>query len=180
MKNQPKVSLIVPVYNAEKWLPVSFRSFEGQTYSNTEWVLVDDGSIDGSAALCSKWCSVDSKKRRFVRKTNGGASSARNVGLDAATGDYVLFWDSDDEQDPKAIEKMVRGLPSANGVAVCAIRRVLSDGSWCDIFTCKYHVVEPDAAIGEWLVGGGSLRVPTRSLCQGNCSSITALDSRRV
>lgn len=72
MKNQPKVSLIVPVYNAEKWLPVSFRSFEGQTYSNTEWVLVDDGSVDGSAALCSKWCSVDSKKRRFVRKTNGG------------------------------------------------------------------------------------------------------------
>ena len=153
MKNQPKVSLIVPVYNAEKWLPVSFRSFEGQTYSNTEWVLVDDGSVDGSAALCSKWCSVDSKKRRFVRKTNGGASSARNVGLDAATGDYVLFWDSDDEQDPKAIEKMVRGLPSANGVAVCAIRRVLPDGSWCDIFTCKYHVVEPDAAIGEWLGG---------------------------
>lgn len=71
MKNQPKVSLIVPVYNAEKWLPVSFRSFEGQTYSNTEWVLVDDGSVDGSAALCSKWCSVDPKKRRFVRKTNG-------------------------------------------------------------------------------------------------------------
>lgn len=96
-------------------------------------MLVDDGSVDGSAALCSKWCSVDSKKRRFVRKTNGGASSARNVGLDAATGDYVLFWDSDDEQDPKAIEKMVRGLPSANGVAVCAIRRVLPDGSWCDI-----------------------------------------------
>jgi len=121
--------LIVLVYNAEKWLPVSFRSFEGQTYSNAEWVLVDDGSVDGSAALCSKWCSVDPKKRRFVRKTNGGASSARNVGLDAATGDYVLFWDSDDEQDPKAIEKMVRGLPSANGVAVCAIRRVLPDGS---------------------------------------------------
>ena len=90
----------------------------------------------------------------------------------------MLFWDSDDEQDPKAIGKMVRGLPSANGVAVCAIRRILSDGSWCDIFTCKYHVVEPDAAIGEWL--GGSLRVPTRSLCQGNCSSITASDSRRV
>lgn len=178
MKNQPKVSLIVPVYNAEKWLPVSFRSFEGQTYSNTEWVLVDDGSVDGSAALCSKWCSVDPKKRRFVRKTNGGASSARNVGLDAATGDYVLFWDSDDEQDPKAIEKMVRSLPPANGVAVCAIRRVLPDGSRHDLFTCKHHVVEPDAAVGEWL-GGGSLRVPTRSSCQDDCSLITTSGSRR-
>lgn len=179
MTNQPKVSLIVPVYNAEKWLPESFRSFEGQTYSNIEWVLVDDGSVDGSAALCSKWCSVDPEKRRFVRKANGGASSARNVGLDEATGDYVLFWDSDDEQDPRAIEKMVRGLPSADGVAVCAIRRVLPDGSRHDLFTCRYHVVESDAAVGEWL-GGGSLRVPTRSLCQGDCSSITVSGSRRA
>ena len=65
--DQPKVSLIVPVYNAEKWLPTSFRSFERQTYSNAEWVLVDDGSVDGSAALCSNWCSVDPEKRRFER-----------------------------------------------------------------------------------------------------------------
>ncbi len=108
--------MIVPVYNAEKWLSASFRSFEGQTYSNAEWVLVDDGSVDGSAALCSKWCSADPEKRRLVRKTNGGASSARNVGLDAATGDYVLFWDSDDEQDSKAIEKMVKVLPQPMGL----------------------------------------------------------------
>ncbi len=116
MMNQPKVSLIVSVYNAEKWIPSSFRSFEGQAYSNAEWVLVDDGSVDGSAALCSKWCSADPEKRRLVRKTNGGASSARNVGLDAATGDYVLFWDSDDEQDSKAIEKMVKVLPQPMGL----------------------------------------------------------------
>ena len=58
----------------------------------------------------------DPEKRRLVRKTNGGASSARNVGLDAATGDYVLFWDSDDEQDSKAIEKMVKVLPQPMGL----------------------------------------------------------------
>lgn len=88
------------------------------------------------------------------------------------------LWDSDDKRDPKAIEKMVRSLPPANGVAVCAIRRVLPDGSRHDLFTCKHHVVEPDAAVGEWL-GGGSLRVPTRSLCQDDCSSITTSGSRR-
>ena len=159
--------MIVPVYNAEKWLPASFRSFEGQTYSNAEWVLVDDGSVDGSAALCSKWCSADPEKRRLVRKTNGGASSARNVGLDAATGDYVLFWDSDDEQDSKAI-----------GIAVCTIRRMLPDGLQYDLFTCKQHTVMNDAAVGKWL--GGSLQVLTRNLCQGDCLSIMASGSRRA
>lgn len=178
MKNPPKASLIVPVYNAEKWLPASFRSFEGQTCSSAEWVLVDDGSVDGSAALCSKWCSVDPEKRRFVRKASGGASLERNVGLDAATGDYVSFWGSDDEQDSKAIEKMVRGLPL--GRWGCGLRNTPCAARWLmsRFFSCKYHVVEPDPAVGEWL--GGSLRVPTRSFRQDDCSSITLSGSRRA
>lgn len=149
-----KVTVIVPVYNAARWLPASFRSFEGQTYANTEWVLIDDGSADSSAELCSSWSERDPAHRHFVRKENGGASSARNVGLDVATGDYVLFWDSDDEQDPMAIEKMVKGIPGPGGIVICSIRRVLPDGSHRDLFNCEHHIRKPEDAIAEWLQGG--------------------------
>lgn len=152
----PEVTVIVPVYNAAKWLPASFRSFEGQTYANTEWVLIDDGSVDSSAELCSSWCERDPTHRHLVRKDNGGASSARNVGLAAATGDYVLFWDSDDEQDPIAIEKMVKGIPGPGGVVICSIRRVLPNGSHRDLFNCERHTRRPEGAIDEWLRGGVS------------------------
>ena len=163
----PKVTVIVPVYNAARWLPASFRSFERQTYANTEWVLVDDGSADSSAELCSSWCGRDPAHRRLVRKENGGASSARNVGLDAATGDYVLFWDSDDEQDPTTIEKMVEGVPCPGGVAVSSIRRVLPDGSHRDLFSCERHTMKPEGAVAAWLQGGGIFRsvLEARSAC---------------
>ncbi|GEM_PF-2006695 len=153
MMNQPKVSLIVPVYNAEKWLPESFRSFEAQTYRNIEWILVDDGSTDGSADLCTVWCDADPVCRKLVRKRNGGASSARNVGLDNATGDCVLFWDCDDVQSPDAVRKMVDSLPGKDGVAVCALRRVEPNGSYQDLFTCDRATVSSERAIRMWLEG---------------------------
>ena len=175
----PKVSVIVPVYNAEEWLPGSFCSFEEQSYSNIEWVLVDDGSTDESAGLCAEWCSADIARRRFVHKENGGASSARNAGLNVAMGEYVLFWDSDDEQDPMTVEKMVESLPGPDGVVVCAIRRVLPDGSWRNIFTCERHIATPRASVDEWL-GGGCQRALIRSLYRGACLSKTVSGSRRV
>lgn len=153
MTNQPKVSVIVPVYNAAKWLPATFRSFENQTYSNIEWILVDDGSRDDSAGLCASWCYADRLRRSLVRKKNGGASSARNVGLDHATGEFVLFWDSDDEQDPTAVERMVNSVPDNNGVAVCAVRCVADDGEEHDLFICQPDTVTPVRALEEWLLG---------------------------
>jgi glycosyltransferase involved in cell wall biosynthesis len=155
MTEQPKVSVIVPVYNAAKWLPTTFCSFEGQTYSNVEWILVDDGSQDRSAELCETWCSADISRRCLVRKENGGASSARNVGLGYATGEYVLFWDSDDEQDGAAIAKMIASVVERDDVAVCAIRRVGPDGSYRDLFTCDRHEAVSTQALAEWLRGGG-------------------------
>lgn len=154
MSPQPKVSVVMPVYNAARWLPLTFDSLENQTYGNVEWILVDDGSADGSADLCSRWCSVDPSRRHLVRKENGGASSARNAGLDHATGDYVLFWDCDDEQDPDAIDKMVASVDGSNEVAVCAIRRALPDGSYHGLFACERHEATPEGALAEWLRGG--------------------------
>ena len=156
MTGQPKVSVIVPVYNAAKWLPSTFRSFEGQSYSNIEWILVDDGSRDRSAELCETWCSADASRRYLVRKENGGASSARNVGLGYTAGEYVLFWDSDDEQDSAAIAKMVSAAVECDDVVVCAIRRVEPDGSYRDLFTCDRHEAVSARALAEWLRGGAS------------------------
>lgn len=171
----PEVSVIVPVYNAARWLPASFRSFEGQTYTNTEWVLIDDGSADSSAELCSSWCELDPTHRHLVRKDNGGASSARNIGLAAATGDYVLFWDSDDEQDPMAIEKMVKSISGPDSVVICSIRRVLPNGSHRDLFNCERHTRKPEGAIDEWLRGG-----VFRSVLEAHSTSITCRKRHQI
>lgn len=86
MAQRPLVSVIVPVYNASDYLTATLRSFKGQSYGNVEWVLVDDGSTDDSAQVCAEWCAAEPLHRRWFRKQNGGASSARNTGLEHAMG----------------------------------------------------------------------------------------------
>ena len=103
---QPTVSVIVPVYNAEQYLRPCLDSVLAQTYPTLEVILVDDGSTDASAGICREYCEKDGRFR-LIRKENGGASSARNRGLDNATGTYLYFLDSDDEIVPEAIEKLV-------------------------------------------------------------------------
>lgn len=90
-----KISVIVPVYNVEKYLRQCANSILAQTYKNIEVILVDDGSLDNSPQICNEIADADSRVR-VIHKTNGGLSDARNVGLDAATGDYIIFVDSDD------------------------------------------------------------------------------------
>lgn len=156
MSANAKVSVVVPVYNASKWLPDSFCSFEQQTYPNIEWILVDDGSTDDSLDRCLAWCSADARRRRIVHKVNGGSSSARNYGLDFATGEYVLFWDCDDTQSPDAVEKMAKGISGKGCVSVCALRRVESDGCRHDLFACDPCTLGSADAIEKWLRGGVS------------------------
>lgn len=104
-----KVSVIVPVYNSIDCLERCVRSLCAQTYARLEIILVDDGSTDGTDRLCEKLAAEDA--RILVRhKKNGGASSARNVGLSMASGDYVGFADSDDYIDSYVYEELVRAL----------------------------------------------------------------------
>lgn len=93
------ISIVVPVYNAEKTLDRCVCSLLAQTYENLEILLVNDGSKDGSLALCRAYAEKDSRIR-VIDKENGGVSSARNAGLDAATGRLVMFCDSDDWAEP--------------------------------------------------------------------------------
>lgn len=102
----PKISIIVPVYKAEKYLADCVHSILNQTYKSLEIILVDDGSPDSCPAICDHFAEKDPRVR-VIHKTNGGVSTARNAGLDAATGDYVAFVDSDDYIDASMYENMM-------------------------------------------------------------------------
>ncbi|MBQ6272839.1 MAG: glycosyltransferase [Oscillospiraceae bacterium] len=95
MSQNPLFSIIIPIYNTEKELPRCVDSVLAQTFEDFELVLVDDGSKDGSGAICDAYAARDARVKVFHKK-NGGSSSARNLGIEKATGDYLLFLDSDD------------------------------------------------------------------------------------
>lgn len=90
-----KVSVVVPIYNVENYLEECIESILNQTYSNIEVILIDDGSTDGSGALCDEYKKKD-KRIYVLHKKNGGLSDARNMGIDNAKGEYITFVDSDD------------------------------------------------------------------------------------
>lgn len=89
------VSIVVPVYGVEKYIDECIQSLQDQTYTNLEILLVDDGGKDRSAQICEEYAAKDSRIK-VIHKKNGGAASARNVGIDAATGEYICFIDGDD------------------------------------------------------------------------------------
>ena len=115
--NEPKVSVIVPIYNTEKELPRCVQSIRGQTFSNIEIILVDDGSTDSCPQLCDAYASEDPRVC-VLHKENGGLSDARNTGLLNAKGEYILYVDSDDFIEKDAIEQLLRGaLPGVDLIA---------------------------------------------------------------
>ena len=101
-----KVAIIIPVYNAGEFLKYSVESVLNQTYSNLEIILVNDGSKDNSGLLCDGYAEKDSRVK-VIHKENGGLSSARNTGVENATADWIMFLDSDDYYDLKAVEYLV-------------------------------------------------------------------------
>lgn len=103
------VSIVVPVYNVERYLEECVGSIGAQTYDALEILLVDDGSTDNSGALCDKLAQQDSRIRVF-HKPNGGVASARNHGLDHATGQWVLLVDADDRIEPDLVARCMEAL----------------------------------------------------------------------
>lgn len=117
--DKPLISVIIPVYNASKYLEEALSSVEQQTYKNCEVLLVDDGSTDNSLSICEEFANRDDRFKVF-NKPNGGVSSARNYGLDRAKGQYVTFMDSDDYVFPDWLEYMAREIQD------------------CDLLICNY------------------------------------------
>lgn len=117
MKN-PKITVVIPVFNVEKYLRRCVDSVTGQTFRDIEILLIDDGSTDSSGQLCDCLALTDSRIR-VLHKANGGPSDARNTGIDHARGEYLIFIDSDDYIDPDMLE-ILYGLTVRYGVQVAA------------------------------------------------------------
>ena len=115
------ISVIVPIYKVEDYLPKCVESIRNQTHSNLEIILVDDGSPDGCGAICDEFAKKDSRIR-VIHKGNGGLSDARNVGIEVAKGDYLAFVDSDDWLEPDAFEAMLALAEKYDAKMVCAGR----------------------------------------------------------
>lgn len=118
-----KLSIIVPVYNAEKYLDECIESILNQTLSDFELILVNDGSQDTSLNICKTWAEKDNRIH-IIDKKNGGVSSARNAGLDAASGDYIGFVDSDDYIDTNMYKYLV-SIAEKNIVDIVICKRTI-------------------------------------------------------
>lgn len=103
----PRISIIVPIYNAEKYLDRCFSTILGQTFTDFELVLVDDGSTDGSGDICDRLTKSDARVK-VIHKPNGGVSSARNVGIDMSRGEKIVFVDADDDISIDALESFIK------------------------------------------------------------------------
>lgn len=118
-KNSVKVSIIVPVYNAERYLCECVDSILAQSFSEIEVILIDDGSRDGSYLLCEKYSNMD-KRVICVKVKNGGVSKARNRGIALARGEYIMFVDSDDTIEKNAVEKLYLSINNRKNIALVA------------------------------------------------------------
>lgn len=123
-----KISVIVPAYNVESYLKQCLDSIVGQAFSNLEIILVNDGSTDGSGRICDEFAVKDSRIK-VIHQENAGASSARNSGIEVATGDYLTFVDSDDWLDTEMYRKMTEAAKSSRSA---------------DVIMCDFLNVKPD------------------------------------
>lgn len=122
----PEVSLIIPVYRVEKQLSRCLDSVMAQTFTDFEAILVDDGSPDQSGAICDMYAEKDDRFR-VIHKQNGGVSSARNAGLNAACGTYVVFADSDDELEDNYLQCLMK---SDADLVIAGVQNIDADGMY--------------------------------------------------
>ncbi len=133
------ISVIVPIYNVEPYLRRCVDSILAQKYRNLEIILVDDGSPDDCPQICDEYAAQD-ERIKVIHKANGGLSSARNAGLDAASGDWVSFIDSDDWIEPDMYEVLLRNAGNANAeISVGGVNDELVDQDRVTVTKTTYH-----------------------------------------
>ena len=139
MKNhfENTVSVIVAVYNAEQYLRKCVDSIISQTYCNLEIILVNDGSTDSYPQICDEYAKTDSRII-VIHKENGGCSEARNVGIDASNGNWIVFVDSDDFIAPNAIEMLYKSANEHNSdMAMCGVNLFIEDFDGIKVYETK-------------------------------------------
>lgn len=161
------VSVIVPIYKVEPYLKRAVDSIINQTYSNLEIILVDDGSPDGCGKICDGYARKDNRIK-VIHKENGGLSDARNAGLDAASGDYIAFVDSDDYIAADFVETLLWQLEKTDGdVAMCSYEVTTSKDFDKSIFDCP-PVNEIQEENERDHIRDGSIEVCSRSALLSN------------
>ena len=139
------VSIIVPIYNVQVFLLECLNSIANQSYKNIEILLIDDGSTDDSSSIASSYVKKDARFKYF-RKENGGLSSARNYGIERATGSWLMFIDSDDIVSPLFVEHMLNlVLKTKTSLGICLYKRFKASGEIdeSDIYnSCEYKVAD--------------------------------------
>lgn len=138
------VSIIIPVYNREKYIEECIRSVWASTYKNYEIILIDDGSTDNTLAICRALAEQD-PAIRILKGSHSGVSAARNLGLDVAKGDYVFFLDSDDMIHPQLLEVLAKGLMETNAAMGGTLCVPVLERHWNDV----YQHIEKDVGPGE-------------------------------
>ncbi len=123
---KPLVSVIIPVYNIEKYIEICLNSVVNQTYENLEIICVDDGSADKSGEIIKAIAEKDSRVKYFYQE-NAGVSAARNLGLEKVTGDYVIFVDSDDYVHPQFVECELKVAIESDADIVCVTEKAINE-----------------------------------------------------
>lgn len=140
-----KISVIIPVYNCEKYLNKCLNSVLEQTFEDFELIIVNNGSLDDSAQICAKYADIDARIRYFLRENSGSAAEPRNMGLDEARGEYIVFVDADDYLEPDALDHLYREAVSMDYDCVIAGYCNYSD----DQVTNFYVIPKEQEYIGE-------------------------------
>lgn len=149
------VSIVIPVYNVEKYLIDCVESIRMQTYEELEILLIDDGSTDNSGKICDEYKEKD-KRIKVVHKINGGLSDARNVGIEKATGEYIYFLDSDDMVPSSTIEKLLNACVKENSdISISGFEKFL-DGCMPQfqesVATQKIQILDKTEAVRKMLL----------------------------
>lgn len=150
---QAKVSIVIPVYNAEKYLNRCLDSIVNQTYTNLEIILINDGSKDNSLKICNKYKEND-YRFKIITKENGGVSSARNLGIKESTGDVLTFIDSDDWIESDYIEKSIKFFCKYN----------------CDLLKTNYSVIEKNEEYIRYKYNDNFCKISTKRMKEILCT----------
>ena len=151
----PIISVIVPVYNCEKYLDRCIESVLNQTFCDWELILVDDGSTDITSSMCDMWADKE-KRIRAVHKKNGGTASARNFGVEISQGEYIAFLDNDDWYEPQMLEQLYSAV-TQNDVLLAA---------------CNYYVWRPEGRMARWPFDVASGKYPYEKILENTLRNL--------
>ena len=162
----PTVSVVIPTYNAARYVVAAVDSVLGQTFRDVEVLVVDDGSTDRTEAVLSRY----GKAIRYVRQENSGVSAARNRGIQESTGPYVAFLDADDTWFPEKLDRQVGALQTSGGIRACYSAHVISTEALTPLTVRR--TVRRGSTLEDLLLRGNVVGTPSGVLCDRSLFSI--------